>query len=174
MLDSFFVSLIGNLSNSHRTKSYIYDIILIIDAKWGRRRMPDFGEEKAFSLVEVIVAMALLLVIFIVSTQIIMNTITQSNTIDEDFTTMEIADGVLKAYQSKSLEDLDDHKGKGEIPVNIPDLLELPAGKKVEQYEGHVLVTDPDETSLTNYLTKIVVTVSANNKETQLEGYVER
>ncbi|MGR9049185.1 prepilin-type N-terminal cleavage/methylation domain-containing protein [Halobacillus faecis] len=131
-------------------------------------------EEKAFSLVEVIVAMALLLVVFIVSTQIVMNTLTQSNTIDEDFTTMEIADGVLKAYQSKSLEDLDDLKGEGEIPVNIPDLLELPSSTSVEQYEGRVLVTDPDETSLGHYLTKIVVTVSSNNKKTQLEGYVER
>ncbi|MYL50209.1 hypothetical protein GLV98_11985 [Halobacillus litoralis] len=136
--------------------------------------MPDFSEEKAFSLVEVVVAMALLLVVFIVSTQIVMNTMTQSNTIDKDFTTMEIADGVLKAYQSKSLEDLDDQKGKGEIPVNIPDLLELPVDNNVEQYEGRVLVTDPDEPSLSNYLTKIVVTVSAKNKETQLEGYVER
>ncbi|WP_394217941.1 type II secretion system protein J [Halobacillus trueperi] len=136
--------------------------------------MPDFSEEKAFSLVEVVVAMALLLVVFIVSTQIVMNTMTQSNTIDKDFTTMEIADGVLKAYQSKSLEDLDDQKGKGEIPVNIPDLLELPVDNNVEQYEGRVLVTVPDELSLSNYLTKIVVTVSAKNKETQLEGYVER
>ncbi|WLR46114.1 prepilin-type N-terminal cleavage/methylation domain-containing protein [Halobacillus litoralis] len=136
--------------------------------------MPYLREEKAFSLVEVIVAMALLLVVFIVSTQIVMNTLTQSNTINEDFTTMEIADGVLKAYQSKSLEDLDDIKGEGEILVNIPDLLELPSATSVEQYEGRVLVTDPDETSLENYLTKIVVTVSLNNKDTQLEGYVER
>ncbi|MEC3882656.1 prepilin-type N-terminal cleavage/methylation domain-containing protein [Halobacillus sp. HZG1] len=136
--------------------------------------MPDFRKEEAFSLVEVVVAMALLLVIFIVSTQIVMNTLTQSNTINEDFTTMEIADGVLKAYQSKSLEDLDDKKGKGEMVVNIPDLLELPSAANIDQYEGRVLVTEPDKTGLSNYLTKIVVTVSKNRKETQIEGYVER
>ncbi|GEN51907.1 PulJ/GspJ family protein [Halobacillus faecis] len=136
--------------------------------------MPDFRKENAFSLVEVVVAMALLLVVFIVSTQMVMNTMTQSNTIDADFTTMEIADGLLKTYQSKSLEDLEDEKGKGEIVVNIPELLELPSASSVEQYEGRVLVTDPDKTSLSDYLTKIVVTVSSNNKETRLEGYVER
>ncbi|MBX0358882.1 type II secretion system protein J [Halobacillus sp. Nhm2S1] len=136
--------------------------------------MPDYREEHAFSLVEVVVAMALLLVVFIVSAQMVMNTMTQSNTIDADFTTMEIADGLLKTYQSKSLEDLEEEKGKGEIVVNIPDLLELPSASSLEQYEGRVLVTDPDKTSLSDYLTKIVVTVSSNNKETRLEGYVER
>lgn len=135
--------------------------------------MPNLDEEKAFSLVEVIVAMALLLIIFVISAQIVMNTMTQSNTIDEDFTSMEIADGVLNAYKTKPLDELDSQLNR-EVEVNIADVLELQNSNDFEKYEAKVKVTKPDDSSLSNQLLKIIVTINSSHQQSQLEGYVER
>ncbi|QAS54035.1 PulJ/GspJ family protein [Halobacillus litoralis] len=134
--------------------------------------MSNFADEKGYSLVEVIVAMALLLIVFIVSTQIVMNTIAQSEKIDKGFTSTEVADGVLTIYQSKSLDELKSQLNS-DVNVDIADLLQVENPSSVEDYTASVKVTYPDSMDLKNHLLKVVVTVESNINRTELEGYVE-
>lgn len=135
--------------------------------------MPTFTEEKAYSLVEVLVAMALLLVIFIVSTQIVMNTMTQSDTINRSFSSMEMADGILNEYQSKPLDELKNQLNT-EVEVNIREVLNLDNDENVDPYKARVSIESPGDVSLKNHLLKIIVVVDSGQHQSRLEGYVKQ
>ncbi|WP_226583423.1 prepilin-type N-terminal cleavage/methylation domain-containing protein [Halobacillus litoralis] len=134
--------------------------------------MRHFNNEKGFSLIEVVAAMALLFIVFIVSTQMVMNTMTQSETINQDFTAMEIADGIMSVYKAEPSGDLE-KQINSDVIVDVPDLLQIDDPKSVAAYQARVKVTNPDDLTLKSQLLKITVTVETSTQTSRLEGYVE-
>lgn len=136
--------------------------------------MSPFSEEKGYTLVEVVAAMALLLVVFMVSIQLVMNTVTQSVTIEEDFSSIEIADSILDYYQSQPVEDI---KGQlnSTVSVDIAGILEVPSDE-VEGLRAEISFSEPDSIKLRDQLIKLKVvieSVESNRQQAELEGYVE-
>ncbi|MCA0982589.1 prepilin-type N-terminal cleavage/methylation domain-containing protein [Halobacillus yeomjeoni] len=137
--------------------------------------MTKWKEEEGFSLVEVLVAMALLTITFIVSVHLVMNTVTQTTKINRSFSSVELADSILDAYQTMPSDEVKQGLNQTKS-IDIASTLGLDADDRLTKYSAQVTVTEPATIELKEHLLKVEIIVESENlkdEPVELEGYVE-
>ena len=138
--------------------------------------------EQGMTLVEVVAALAILSIILLGFGGALINNMIYTTATSQKLTTLQLANSVLKKYESKSYSDLASQLNQSDtLDANGLALLLNNDTTTANQFKGFTVKVDfspPDDSSLSNYLIKIQVTATTTQNyiknNTVLKGYVRQ